>query len=287
MDVVFFDIGLNGVSMGRVLIRLYRDTFPDAVENFIRIAEGKTFRSEEKCGYIKQTRRSYCDNKIHKIIHNKYLVGGDIYNNDGTDAGTIFNDEPIPEIVPDYYIPHDQSGLLSVVPHLVESEALYDSTFMITLGPMIELNETQIVIGSVYQGMDILDRINASVLPRAGRRYPIFSIILSGIHTSTRDKRNLIPRLRFARKMICDPEERLSASVPSTDWRRALADEQPVLRLRDPIRDIHIEPVDSDERVTVFEESYQPGLGTVREGRDNIPIYATYRTTLLPRYGSS
>lgn len=194
MDIVYFDMGLNGEDIGRITIELYRDCFPDAVENFLRIAEGSTSRSEPRNGYTRLTKRSYEGTRFFRKVYNQYIMGGDIYQNNGTDAGTIFNDQPIPEIVPDYFIPHDKSGLISVVSYPSESQGkLYDSTFMITLGPTPELNTTQVVIGSVIRGQEILTRINNSIVPIAGRRYPLYYIIKSGI-VQSKVARNLVPK---------------------------------------------------------------------------------------------
>lgn len=180
---VYFDIGINGENIGRMVIELYPDVFPQAVENFLQIAAGSTYRMEPRNGYTRQTKRSYSGTKFFKSMHNKYLMGGDIYQNNGTDAGSIYEDKPIVESVPDYFIPHDQAGLVSVVSY-EDGDKLYDSTFLITLGADPSLDETAVVIGSITRGKSILSRINDSIIPAAGRRYPIYHIIESGVISS-------------------------------------------------------------------------------------------------------
>jgi len=46
--VVWMDIMLQEQVLGRIHFRLYRDVFPAGVENFIRIACGRTVRAEHK-----------------------------------------------------------------------------------------------------------------------------------------------------------------------------------------------------------------------------------------------
>lgn len=187
---VYFDIGVNGENIGRMVIELYPDVFPEAVENFLRLAEGNTYKLEPRNGYTRQTQRSYSETKFFRLMHNKYIMGGDIYQNDGTSAGSIYDDIPIVESVPDYYIPHDQAGLVSVVSYLENDTKLYDSTFIITLGPNSDLDDSAIVIGSVTRGKHLLNRINDSIVPAAGRRYPIYHIIESGVISTSMPRSN-------------------------------------------------------------------------------------------------
>lgn len=193
--VVYFDIDLGGENIGRIFIKLLRDAFPAGVENFIKIAEGKTYNLKKmntiyKC--IKSTNRSYKGCKFFRMLHGNYIICGDIYNNDGTNAGTIYNDEPIPAIFGEYYYPHTVKGMVSLVPYVddITGNTYYDSTFIITLDDakpsniLQQLDNDYIVIGYVYQGLDVIDRINKLSKPYAGRKYPKFSISDSGVSGS-------------------------------------------------------------------------------------------------------
>lgn len=195
---IYMDIHMDGEKMGRILIKLFRDVFPAGVDNFIGIASGNTYRIEKKgCGkyqYIKEIRRTYEGCKFFRMSYDNFMVSGDIYNNNGTSAGTIFDDDPIPVIFGDSYILHDQKGLISLVPYYDENgEKYYDSTFMITLDNCRvcnELDSDQIVIGKIDSGIDIIDKINKMIKPFAGRKYPVFTIGLCGI----KNKRNPITK---------------------------------------------------------------------------------------------
>lgn len=201
---VFMDIMLNEVCLGKLSIKLFRDVFPAGVENFIGMISSQTYKIENKSAgkhtCQKQTKRTFEGCKFFKMLHNNYLMSGDIYSNTGLNAGTIYNDQPIPALFGDYYYPHDVKGLISLVPYLDETtgEILFDSTFMITLdnvkpnNTLNDLNDNQIVIGQVYSGLDVLDKMNILIKPFAGRKYPIFTIGKTGSHKKMIKRKSII-----------------------------------------------------------------------------------------------
>src|SRR5581483_4685911 len=95
--IVYMDISLKGTDIGRLYIKLFRDVFPAGVENFARIASGKTYRIIQKGAgqykYKKEIRRTYEGCRFYKFLYNNYIISGDIYTNDGKNAGTIYNDQ--------------------------------------------------------------------------------------------------------------------------------------------------------------------------------------------------
>lgn len=212
--VVYMDITLNEEIIGRIFIKLFREVFPAGVENFYRIASNRTYRIDQKgFGNYKFNRerlRTYQGCKFYNLKFNNYIVSGDIYNNDGTSAGTIFNDEPIPADFGEYYYPHDSKGLLSLVPYLDERTGLlfYDSSFMITLdnvrptNTLVELDSDQIVIGQIYQGLEVIDRINELIRPFAGRKYPDFRIGKTDVYRKGTTLRRLRPITRIERQRM-------------------------------------------------------------------------------------
>jgi cyclophilin family peptidyl-prolyl cis-trans isomerase len=187
---VYFDIKLKNDIIGRIGIRLFREVFPAGVENFVGIASGKTYKADKivSSAYghslIKETKRTYDDCNFYQNRYNNYIMTGDIYNNNGTSSGTIYFDEPISFEGSDYVYAHDTKGLVSLVPFYDEAtkKYYYDSTFLITLdnvkpsNVLSELNTNHIVIGQVFDGMQVLDKINTLLIPYAGRKYPDFSI---------------------------------------------------------------------------------------------------------------
>lgn len=200
--VVWMDIIIKEEVIGRIYIRLFSDIFPAGVENFIGLVEGKTVKTEHKgkgkFAYRKETIRSYFGCKFFNNSHNNYIVSGDIYSNDSTKAGTIYNDEPIPAVFGDHFYEHNLKGLVSLVPFRDEEtgELFYDSTFLITLDKakktnmLSELNANQVVIGQIYQGLDVLDHINKLIFPFAGRKYPEITIGKCGVNRTGIMERN-------------------------------------------------------------------------------------------------
>lgn len=201
---IFMDIAVRGQHIGRIYIKLYRDIFPAGVENFIAIASGKTYRNipkgTGKYKYIKHVKRWYGGCKFFSILHNNYIISGDVFRNNGTDAGTMFSDEPIPEDFGEYYIPHDVKGLVSLIPYIDEDgNRFYDSTFMITLddakpsNTLSTLDEDQIVIGYVYNGIEVIDKLNQLIKPYAGRSYPNITIEKSDVYNPNETSRRIRP----------------------------------------------------------------------------------------------
>jgi len=218
--VVYMDISLKGEVIGTLLIRLFRDVFPAGVENFVNLAGGQTYQIIQKGSppltWTQDTIRTYTGTKFYHFLHNNYLIGGDIYSNNGTKAGTIYNDEPIPAHFGDFYYQHDAKGLLSLIPYVdnANGNMYYDSTFMITLddakptNALRGLDRDQIVIGQVYSGLDVLDKMNQLIKPFAGRRYPEFVISSSGLLqnrngiTTRRKQQRQKPHRKFISKPV-------------------------------------------------------------------------------------
>lgn len=198
--IIYMDIAQDDKILGRITARLFRDAFPAGVENFINIVLGNTYniKSNARGTIIKETKRSYENNKFFNLSHNNYIMSGDIYNNNGSDAGTIYYDNPIPAVFGEYFYPHENKGLISLVPFAdsVTGEPVYDSTFMITLdgakpsNVLGELDDAQqVVIGEIFEGLNVLDKINAQIEPFAGRKYPNFYIKKCGLITNCRPRR--------------------------------------------------------------------------------------------------
>lgn len=206
--IVHMEISLKGEIIGKLLIRLYREAFPAGVENFVRIASGKTYRIEHKgigkYKYTKEIRRTYEGCKFFSFLYNNYAITGDIYKNNGTDAGSVFCDSPIPsKCLGPIYFPHDRKGLITLVPFTNEKtgEIFYDSTFAILLDDikpsnnLAELNCNHVVIGQIYSGLEVVDKMNKLFFPYAGRSYPLFTCAKVGVFNLANSlrKRNRFP----------------------------------------------------------------------------------------------
>jgi len=216
--VVYMDISLAGEVLGRLYIRLFRDVFPAGVENFVKIAAGRTYKIIQKGNgrykYKKEIKRTYAGCKFFHFSHNNYIISGDIYSNNGKKAGTIYCDEPIPSDFGEFYYPHETKGLISLIPFKDETtgKIFYDSTFMITLDDikpsnvLKDLDCDQIVIGQIFGGIDVLDKMNQLIRPYAGRKYPEFVISNCDVYRKLNGNRRIRPiTLADRKKHINEP----------------------------------------------------------------------------------
>jgi peptidylprolyl isomerase len=82
----YLDIEMDGKALGRIVVGLFGDVAPKAVENFVALC---------KCdrGKGKLTGKDLCykNSKIHRVVPNFMLQGGDFTHGDGTGGETIFD----------------------------------------------------------------------------------------------------------------------------------------------------------------------------------------------------
>lgn len=181
---IFMDIGHTNKIIGRLLIEVFPDIYPDAVNNFITLCKGDTERTEihgvQPFCYKKTFKRSYVGAQFNKKIYDNYIL-----TNDAND------DVKFPAYYPMDFFPHDRPGLISLVPTIDPVTKLknFDSNFMITLNkanPDNLLNNADVenlVIGNVYQQTgNVLEVINQSIVPFIGKKYPEYYIADCGIH---------------------------------------------------------------------------------------------------------
>ena len=147
--IVYLDIAVGDIKMGRVVIELFKDKVPKTAENFRALCTGE--KGVGKNG--KPLHYKGCN--FHKMIRQLMVQGGDIINFDGSGGesiyGTYFEDESLK-------MPHNEGGLLSMV-----NEGRPDtnsSQFVITMASCPQLNKENVVFGKVLGGMGVVQDLS-------------------------------------------------------------------------------------------------------------------------------
>ncbi|XP_030759944.1 peptidyl-prolyl cis-trans isomerase D isoform X2 [Sitophilus oryzae] len=149
---IFFDFTFNSIKAGRVIIRLFNDVVPKCAENLRALCTG-----EKGIGRL-QKPLHYKNSRIHKVIPQCMIQGGDIIKGDGTSGesiyGECFDDE-------NFSIKHDKPGLVGLIRNGSNKNS---SQFYITTVPCYHLDNSNVVVGEVIKGLDII--IEMSEIPK-------------------------------------------------------------------------------------------------------------------------
>mmetsp|Transcript_1318 Transcript_1318/g.2910 ORF Transcript_1318/g.2910 Transcript_1318/m.2910 type:complete len:245 (+) Transcript_1318:161-895(+) len=108
-DRVYFDITMDGEELGRIVLGLFGTEAPKAVENFVSLSKC----DQKKHADVSGVDMCYKNSKIHRVIPNFMLQGGDYTHNDGTGGECIFEGQ---EFFDDesFAVKHNRRYLLSM-----------------------------------------------------------------------------------------------------------------------------------------------------------------------------
>jgi peptidyl-prolyl isomerase H (cyclophilin H) len=149
--VVFLDVSIDAIAIGRIKIELYADVCPKTAENFRQLCTGETKRNGLPAGYKSVP--------FHRVVPGFVVQGGDCVNRDGTGTfsiyGDVFEDESTA-----LQLKHDRAGVVSMAnPGMKDRNSCQ---FFITLNPAPKLDGLHAVVGQVVAGGEIVQRIEAA-----------------------------------------------------------------------------------------------------------------------------
>lgn len=145
---VFLDITIGGMSIGRIIIRLYDDILPRTCENFKCLCTG-----EKGVGKVTGQPLTYEGSIFHRIIPGFMCQGGDFSNRNGTGGESIYGGKFADEGFP---IRHTRAGIVSMANSGPNSNG---SQFFITTVPTPHLDGKHVAFGEVVEGMDVVAKM--------------------------------------------------------------------------------------------------------------------------------
>ncbi len=137
-------------TMGRIVCRLFPDKAPEAVKNFVGLANGaKRWYDEVKKVWVR--RRYYDGLTFHRVIPNFMIQGGDQIGTGSGNIGYTFKDEFSPDLK------FDKPGRLAMANAGPNTNG---AQFFITVAPTEWLNQHHTIFGEVVEGQDVADTIS-------------------------------------------------------------------------------------------------------------------------------
>ena len=165
---VFFDITIGGTSAGRITMELRADTHPNTAENFRALCTGEKGQGGQgKPLHFKGS-------SFHRVIAGFMAQGGDFTRGNGTGGESIYGNKFADENLTHQNQKHDKRGILSMANAGPNTNG---SQFFLCFTATPHLNGKHCVFGEVCDGMDVLDKIEAT--PTGARDVPSSPIVIA------------------------------------------------------------------------------------------------------------